>query len=221
MRLARNTAPFLLFAAIAFWLPGLILALWQSPADYLQGETVRIMYIHVPSAWLALFCYALMGGAAISALIFRHIVADCISIALAPVGAGFTLLCLVSGSLWGHPTWGSFWEWDARLTSVLVLFLFYLGYMLLLRAFDDVQRGIAAGRFLLIIGLINLPIVKFSVDWWNTLHQPASLSRFQLPAIHTDMLWPLFLMAGGFFCFFLWLLLIRSVTTIMERQLSS
>jgi len=188
---------------------GLYLALFHSPADYQQGETVRIMYIHVPSAWMALFVYANMAVASAVALIWRHPLADLIGKAAAPIGAGFTLICLLTGSLWGKPMWGTWWVWDARLTSVLILFFLYLGYIALVNAFDDPNRGHRAAGILALVGAVNLPIIKFSVDWWNTLHQPASVMRMDGPAIDPSMLWPLLLMAVGFTFFFVTVLILR------------
>jgi len=204
---------------------GLYLALFHSPADYQQGETVRIMYIHVPSAWMALFVYANMAVASAVALIWRHPLADLIAKAAAPIGAGFTLICLITGSLWGKPMWGTWWVWDARLTSVLILFFLYLGYIALVNAFDDPTRGHRAAGILALVGAVNVPIIKFSVDWWNTLHQPASVMRMGGPAIDPSMLWPLLLMAIGFTFFFVTVLILRvrseiAATKIRNLQLS-
>lgn len=200
---------------------GLYLSLMVSPADYLQGETVRIMYVHVPAAWLGLFIYASMATAAFCGLVWRHVVAEEFARAVAPLGAGFTFLCLATGAIWGQPTWGTWWVWDARLTSVLVLFFFYLGYIALVRAFDDRQRGLDAGAVLLLIGAVNLPIVKFSVDWWNTLHQPASVLRLDGPSIHASMLAPLLCMALGFFALFVLLAAVRVRVMLTERRLAN
>jgi heme exporter protein C len=188
---------------------GLYLALFHSPPDYQQGETVRIMYIHVPSAWMALFVYACMALSSAVALIWRHPLADLIAKAAAPIGAGFTLICLTTGSLWGKPMWGTWWAWDARMTSVLILFFLYLGYIALVNAFDDPTRGHRAAGILALVGVVNLPIIKFSVDWWNTLHQPASVFRMGGPTIYPTMLWPLLLMAAGFTLFFVTVLILR------------
>ncbi len=198
---------------------GLYLALVASPDDYQQGASVRIMYIHVPAAWMALFVYATMASAAFAGLVWKHVIAELYARAAAPLGAGFTLICLVSGSLWGKPMWGAWWVWDARLTSVLILFFFYLGYMALVDAFDDEQRGLDSGAYLLLAGVINLPIIKFSVDWWNTLHQPASLTRFAKPAIDGSMLHPLLLMAVGFTALFFALVSVRVKTQVAQRKL--
>ncbi|MEC7537626.1 MAG: heme ABC transporter permease, partial [Pseudomonadota bacterium] len=183
--------------------------LFVSPVDYQQGEPVRIMYVHVPSAWMAMFVFSSIAIASAMALIWKHPLADLIGKASAPVGAGFTLICLVTGSLWGKPMWGTWWVWDARLTSVLILFFLYLGYIALNNAFDDPVRGAKASAVLALVGAVNLPIIKFSVDWWNTLHQPASVTRLDAPAIHSSMLWPLLLMALGFTLFYVSILILR------------
>src|SRR3712207_2505194 len=170
------------------------------------------MFVHVPAAWMGLFAYAVLGGASFVGLVWRHALADAAAKAAAPLGAGFTLLALVTGSLWGRPMWGTWWVWDARLTSVLVLFLLYLGYLALQAAIDDEQKAARAGAWLALVGLINLPVVKFSVDWWNTLHQPASVFRASGSTIHPALLTPLLVMAGAYLFAFLsmWLLRIRA-----------
>ncbi len=198
---------------------GLYLALFVAPPDYQQGESVRIMYIHVPSAYMATTVYALMAASSAVALIWRHPVADIAAQEAAPLGAGFTLICLVSGSLWGEPMWGTWWVWDARLTSVLVLFFLYLGYMALINAFDEPTRGARAGAILALVGIVNLPIIKFSVDWWNTLHQPSSIFRLGGPTIDPSMLWPLGIMALGFTLFFVTLWLVRIRSALMAAKL--
>ncbi len=197
---------------------GLIWGLVLAPADYQQGDTVRIMYLHVPAAWMSMFVYACMAGASATALVWKHPVAEVAAKAAAPLGAAFTLLCLITGSLWGQPMWGTWWVWDARLTSVLILLFLYLGYIALVGAFDDPQRGAKAAGILAIVGAINLPIIKFSVDWWNTLHQPASVMRLDGPTIHPDMLWPLLLTALGFKALFVALLLVRIETELLLRR---
>jgi heme exporter protein C len=198
---------------------GTWLALFVAPPDYQQGEAVRIMYVHVPAAWMASFVYAVMAISSAVALIWRHPLADIAARESAPLGAGFTLVCLVSGSLWGKPMWGTWWVWDARLTSVLVLFFLYLGYIALVNAFDEPTRGNRAGAILALVGAVNLPIIKFSVDWWNTLHQPASVFRLGGPTIAPSMLWPLLVMALGFTLFFVTLLLLRMRSALMAAKL--
>ena len=208
-RMGAAVEPWLKWCTAALIAAGLYLGLFASPPDYQQGESVRIMYIHVPAAWMALFCYAAMAAAAAAGLIWKHPLADMAAKATAPIGAGFTLLALVTGSLWGKPMWGTWWVWDARLTSVLVLFFLYLGYIALVNAFDDPGRGVKASSILALVGFVNVPIIKFSVDWWNTLHQPASVIKMGGPAIHPSMLAPLLLMVFGFTTYYLWLLLVR------------
>jgi len=209
LRLADVIQPWAAGLTLVLMVSGLYFALIGSPSDYQQGETVRIMYIHVPSAWMALFCYTALAVASGVALIWKHPLADLAARATAPIGASFTFLALVTGSLWGKPMWGTWWVWDARLTSVLILFFLYLGYMALQEAFDDAERGAKASAVLALVGFINVPIIKFSVDWWNTLHQPASVLKMSGPAIHSSMLVPLLLMALAFKGYYIWLLLIR------------
>lgn len=200
----------------------LYLALLISPPDYQQSENVRIMYVHVPSAWMSMFIYAGMAASALIYLIWKHTLAGFYIAAAAPIGATFTAICLITGSLWGYRSWGTWWEWDARMTSVLVLFFIYLGIIALGKSFDDPQKGEKARAWLTLIGAVNLPIIKFSVDWWNTLHQPASLSslsRMTKPAIDPAMLSPLLCMAGGFLCLFIALAILRLDTEILRRKL--
>jgi heme exporter protein C len=211
------------------WLWGLAAVLlavgtWLSftaPGDYQQGDTVRIMFVHVPAASLGTMVYAALGISSFFALVFRHPLADAAARAAALPGAAFTALALITGSLWGQPMWGTWWVWDARLTSVLVLFLFYLGYMALRSAIDDEQKAARAAAVLGLVGLINLPIVKFSVDWWNTLHQPASLLRDGGSSLAPVFLWPLLTMMAAYAALFLavWLTSIR--TEIVRRRVMS
>ena len=212
MQWSGKILPWCAIATVLLLGAGLYLALFVAPPDYQQGESVRIMYVHVPSAYMATMVYAVMAAASAVALIWRNPVADIAAREAAPLGAGFTLLCLVTGSLWGKPMWGTWWVWDARLTSVLVLFFLYLGYIALINAFDEPTRGARAGAILALVGVVNLPIIKFSVDWWNTLHQPESIFRLGGPTIAPSMLWPLAIMALGFTALFvtLWLMRIRS-----------
>ena len=219
VRLAGRVQPWAAVLALPCLGAGLYFALFSSPPDYQQGETVRIMYVHVPAAWMAMFCYVVMAAASASSLIWRHRVADLAAKATAPVGAAFTLLALVTGSLWGKPMWGTWWVWDARLTSVLILFFLYLGYIALQNAFDDPARGARAAAILAVVGVINVPIIKFSVDWWNTLHQPASLTRLDGPAIHSSMLTPLLLMALGYTALYVWIAIIRMRAELAETKI--
>ena len=209
LNLTRPLVPWLGGLTLACLGIGLYLGLFRAPADYQQGESVRIMYVHVPAAWMAMFCYTSMAISAAVGLIWKHPLADVAGKATAPVGAVFTFLALVTGSLWGKPMWGTWWVWDARLTSVLILFFLYIGYMALYNAFDSPQRGAKAASILALVGFINVPIIKFSVDWWNTLHQPASVIRMDGPSIHPSMLWPLLFMAIGYTLFYVWVLIIR------------
>jgi heme exporter protein C len=219
MRLSGAFLPWLGRLSVLLLAGGIVLALVVAPPDYQQGESVRIMFVHVPSAWMALFIYALMALASAAALIWRHPLAELAAQEAAPLGAGFTLICLVTGSLWGQPMWGTWWVWDARLTSVLVLFFLYLGYLALVHAFDDPTRGARAGAILALVGVVNLPVIKFSVDWWNTLHQPASVFRLGGPTIVLSMLLPLLVMALAFTALFLTLWLIRIRTAILARRI--
>ena len=219
LRLANAVLPWSAGLTVLLLAAGLYFALLRSPPDYQQGETVRIMYIHVPAAWMALFVYGCMAVSSASALIWRHPLADLIAKAAAPIGAGSTLICLTTGSLWGKPMWGAWWVWDARLTSVLVLFFLYLGYIALVNAFDDPTRGYRAAGILALVGVVNLPIIKFSVDWWDTLHQPASVVRLDGPSIHATMLWPLSLMALAFTAFFVTVLILRVRSEIAAAKI--
>jgi heme exporter protein C len=189
-----------------------------APDDYQQGATVKIMFLHVPSAWLGMLCWALMTLAALGTLVWRHPLADVAAKAAAPLGAAFTLLCLVTGSLWGRPEWGTYWVWDARLTSELILFLLYLGVIALWRTVEDPSRAARAVAILTIVGAIDLPIVKFSVDWWNTLHQGASVFRLGGSTIHPAILVPLLLMAAAFTLLFVTLLLAAMRNEILRRR---
>jgi len=217
MTLARWLVPVCAAAAVALLAIGLVLG-FRAPADYQQGETVRIMYIHVPAAWLGLGIYTLMAIAALGTLVWRHPLADVAAKAAAPIGAGFTLICLLTGALWGRPMWGAYWVWDARLTSMLVLFLLYLGILALWRAIEEPGQAGRAVAILTLVGLINVPIVKFSVDWWNTLHQPASVFRIDGPTIHPAILTPLLVMALGFAALFLALHLAAMRNEILRRR---
>jgi heme exporter protein C len=217
MGFSRWAAPLLGAVALLLIAPGLWLG-FAAPPDYQQGTTVRIMFIHVPAAQTAMFVYACLGGASFFSLVFRHALADAAARAAAPLGAAFTLLALVTGSLWGRPMWGAWWVWDARLTSVLVLFLLFLGYMALRSAIDDEARAARAAAILALVGLINLPIIYFSVDWWNSLHQGESIFRPGGPAIATVFLIPLGLMSLGYLAAFGALWLERTRAEIWRRR---
>jgi heme exporter protein C len=194
---------------------------YVAPDDYQQGATVKIMFIHVPSAWLAMMGWTVMTIAALGTLVWRHPLADVAAKAAAPLGAGFTLICLITGSLWGRPMWGTYWVWDARLTSVLVLFLMYLGVIALWRTIEDPSRGARAVAVLTLVGAINIPIIKFSVDWWNTLHQPASVMRLGAPTIDGSILRPLLIMAVAFTLLFFTLHLAAMRNEILRRRVRS
>jgi heme exporter protein C len=197
---------------------GLYLGLFVAPRDYQQGDTVRIMYVHVPAAWNAMMAYALMAGASLFGLVNRHPLADVAARTAAPLGALFTALALITGSLWGKPMWGTYWVWDARLTSFLILLFVYLGYIALWNAIEDEARAARAAAILALVGAVNLPIIHFSVAWWNTLHQGESIFRSGGPTISAVFLWPLFLMAAGYTALFATLWILRIRTEILNRR---
>ena len=221
LRLAEAVQPWTTWAAVLLLGSGLVVGLGFSPQDYQQGETVRIMYVHVPSAWMAMFGYTVLATSSAAGLIWRHPLAHVIAYAAAPIGACFTVVCLATGMLWGKPIWGTWWVWDARLTSVLILLFLYLGFIALANAFDSTVRGDRAAAILALVGAINVPIIKFSVDWWNTLHQPASVTKAAMPSIHFSMLIPLLAMAVGFTCLFVTILLIRVRAELLSRRVRS
>ncbi len=218
LRLTTPLLPWLWAASAVAFAAGLWLALFASPPDYQQGDSVRIMYVHVPAAWMGMLVYAAIAVSAIGTLVWRHPLADVSARAAAPIGAAFTFLSLVTGALWGQPMWGTWWVWDARLTSVLILFLIYLGLIALWNAFDDPARAGRPAAVLALVGAINLPIIKFSVDWWNTLHQPASVMRLGGPTIDGSMLLPLGVMATAYLLLFLALHLSAMRNEIMRRR---
>ena len=220
-RLAGWLMPWLVLATVGFFATGLYFGLYDSPVDYQQKDTVRIMYVHVPAAWLAMMSYSTLAIAGFIVLVWRHPLADVAGAAAAPIGACFTFLALVTGAIWGQPTWGTWWVWDARLTSVLILFFLFLGYMAIRNAFDEREWAAKASAILALVGAVNIPIIKFSVEWWNTLHQPASVTRIGTPAIHPDMLRPLMLMAGAYLCLFLVLLLLRMRLELTRRRVEA
>ena len=219
LRLSGKILPPVALLALALSLTGLVWGLFFAPADWQQHDAVRIMYVHVPSAWLASSGYMALAIASAASLIWRHPLADLAAVEIGPVGAAFTGLCLATGSLWGKPMWGAWWVWDARMTSVLVLFFLYLGHIALVRAFDDPQRGYRAGAILALVGVVNLPIIKFSVEWWNTLHQPASITLTGAPSMAPSMLWPLLLLAIGGTLGFAALTTARLRAAVMERRI--
>ncbi len=209
--------PFLILSFI-FLLLGLIFAFFLSPDDYQQGSTVRIMYVHVPSAWLALLTYFIMTVYSIIALAFRMPFGFIVNCAVAPIGAVFTLVCIISGSLWGKPMWGTWWVWDARLTSVAVLFVIYLVIIFINYSFENIRVREKISSIFIIVGSINLPIIKFSVDWWNTLHQPASISKLSKPSIDPSMMTPLIVMTIAFMLIGITIAILRIKTEIMSRE---
>jgi heme exporter protein C len=218
-RIADAVLPWAGGLAVVLSVVGLYLALAVAPPDYQQGEAYRIMFVHVPAAWMALMVYAMMTLASVVALVWRHPLAEVAARAAAPIGAAFTAVALLTGSLWGRPMWGTFWVWDGRLTSVLILFFLYLGYIALHDAFDEPSRGGRAAAILCLVGSVNLPIIKFSVDWWNTLHQPTSILRLDGPAIHSSMLWPLLVMWLAFLCYFVTVHILRTRTELTARKI--
>ncbi|MEA2934724.1 MAG: heme exporter protein [Variibacter sp.] len=218
---ADRAVPLLGIATALTLAAGLYLAWFVAPDDYQQGATVKIMFLHVPAAWLAMLAWGVMTISGLGTLVWRHPLADVSARAAAPLGAAFTFICLVTGSLWGRPMWGTYWVWDARLTSVLVLFLMYLGVLALWRAVDDPGRAARLVAVLTLVGAINIPIIKFSVDWWNTLHQPASVVRLGGPAIHPSILVPLLVMALAFVLLFATLHVAAMRTEILRRRVRS
>ncbi len=214
-----KAAPWLAVLTVVTIGAGLVLALFFSPPDFRQSESVRIMYVHVPAAWMSLFCYSWMAGTSAVGLIWRVPLAHIAAEAAAPIGACFTFLALTTGSLWGKPMWGTWWAWDARLTGVLILFFLYLGFIALQNAFDDPTRGTRAAATLALVGFVMVPIIKFSVDWWNTLHQPSSVFKMNGPAIHPTMLIPLLLMATGYTTYFCYVLIVRMRTHLNNARI--
>lgn len=217
LKVAAAVLPLSLLLMVLLFCLGLHGALVTSPPDYQQGELVRILYVHVPASWMGLMIYGFVALMSAIFLVWRHPMAEVLAISAAPVGALFTFLSLVTGSLWGGPTWGTFWVWDARLTSMLALLLLYGGYWMLHRGLGS-ERGIRLASFVALLGLINLPIIKGSVTWWNTLHQPASFMKMGPSALHEEMLIPLLLMAGAYFFYFLSVFLMRAQCELRARK---
>src|SRR3954454_22677720 len=217
LALVDRLLPWLVLATLAAFAYGLGQVM-VAPDDYQQGATAKIMYIHVPSAWLSMFIWGTMSIAALGTLVWRHPLADVAAKAAAPIGAALTLQCLITGSLWGRPMWGTYWVWDRRLTSVLVLFLMYLGVIALWRTIEEPARAARAVAILTLVGAVNLPIIKFSVDWWNTLHQPASVMRLGAPTIDPAILRPLLIMGIAYLLLFITLHLVAMRNEIMRRR---
>ena len=209
----------LIIIMISIFLVGLVYALFISPPDYIQGDSVRIMYVHVPSSFIALGSFAFIGLASISNLIFKIKVVSLLTRSLAPVGVIFTFISIITGSIWGKPTWGTWWAWDARLTSMLILFCFYVLYILIWKFIDDFEKANKISSIVGIIGLFNLPIIKYSVDWWSTLHQTSSITLTSAPTIHHTMLVPLFIMFFGMLFFSAVIFLMRYKTEAIKLKL--
>jgi heme exporter protein C len=219
--LSLRLAPWLGLGAALLLGAGLVGGLWFAPPDYQQGESVRIIYVHVPAAWMSLFVYVVMAAAGATGLVWKVKVADALARASAPLGASFTFVALATGSLWGKPMWGTWWVWDARLTSELILLFLYLGYMALQEAIEDRRMAARAGAVLALIGVVNIPIIHYSVEWWSTLHQGPTVTRFDAPAIHFSMLVPLLLMALGFKLFYFATALVRMRCELLESERNS
>ncbi|MEM9616526.1 MAG: heme ABC transporter permease [Pseudomonadota bacterium] len=219
--LASKIAPaaFVIFAVFAF--VGVVMGLFVAPEDYQQGDSARIMYVHVPAAWMALASFSFIAIMSFVGFVWRHNLADLAARSAAAPGAAFTALALFTGAVWGKPTWGAWWVWDARLTSVLVLFFLYLGYMAIWQSVQDQARAARFARILALVGAINIPIIKFSVDWWNSLHQPASIFRADGPTIHTSMLIPLFALVIAYTTLFTWLVLTGVRADLINRRLEA
>ncbi len=216
--LSERWLPFLVGLTLLTLLPGTVWALLFVPPDYQQGDTVRIMYMHVPASIMAQSTYMIMAAASAVFLIWRHKMADIAAQCIAPIGASLTFLALVTGAIWGKPMWGTWWVWDARLTSTLVLFFLFVGVIALRGAMENRETAGRATGILAIVGVINIPIIKWSVNWWNTLHQPASLSLTEKPAMPIEMWLPLLVMIVGFYCFFLTVLTLRMQAEILSRE---
>jgi len=219
LSLNNNLISSLLTAMILVILVGLIYALFISPPDYIQGDSVRIMYVHVPASFIALGCFGFIGIASILNLIFKIKFMSLMAKSLAPVGCIFSLVSIVTGSLWGKPTWGIWWVWDARLTSMGILLLFYLAYIFTWKFVNNFEKANKISSVIGTIGLFNLPIIKYSVDWWNTLHQPSSITLTSAPTIHYTMLIPLFIMLLGMIIYLLIIFLMRYKTEVMKFKI--
>ena len=217
-RLADQILPWAIAASVLAFGFGLYYALLDSPADYQQGESVRMMYVHVPAAWSSMFIYLFIAVASFTALVWKHPLALIAGKAAAPIGATFTALALITGSLWGKPMWGTWWVWDARLTSELILLFLYIGVMALYSAFEDEKTAAKAAGLLAIVGVVNLPIIHFSVEWWNTLHQPATLKLTEKPSMDPSMLWPLLIMIVTTYVFFVLIVILRTRNEILWHE---
>ena len=214
--LVQKSQKIVLYLFLIVLMLGLFEALILSPEDYLQGDSVRIMYVHVPSAWISLGIFSLMATLSILVIVFKNKIFFLIAKSLAPSGFVFSLIALVTGSIWGKPTWGTWWAWDARITSMLILCIFYLMYLLAWRIFENKDYVTKITSFIAILGFINIPIIKFSVDWWSTLHQPSSVNIFSKTTIHTTMLIPLGIMTAAFALFSLLIFLMKYNTELIK-----
>ena len=221
LNLCEKTFTSLIFLTIIFLSCGLYQGFFNSPEDYQQGNLVRIMYVHVPSAWMALMIYSSIAVASCIYLINKHLLANIFCKSASLIGASFTLIAIVTGSIWGKPTWGTWWVWDARITSMLILFFLYLGHMTIYSFSENIIKSGQAASLLAILGFVNIPIIKFSVDWWNTLHQPASVMKISGSTIHSSMLIPLLITAIGFFFYFLVVLIIRMRSEITNEKINN
>lgn len=220
-RISGKWVPWVAWACGLLLVVGLYGGLVLAPPDYQQKDSFRIIYVHVPAAWMSLFVYVVMAVSGAMVLIWRMKLADVVAAASAPIGASFTFLALATGSLWGKPMWGAWWVWDARLTAELILLFLYLGYIALRSAIEDRQTAARASAVLALVGVVNVPIIHYSVEWWNTLHQGPTVTKFSAPSIHLSMLIPLLIMALAFKLFFLWTVLIRARNDVLERERKS
>ena len=218
---SRAVTPWLGGLTLLLLVTGLVWGLFVAPIDYQQKESYRIIYVHVPAAWMSMFIYMVMAVSAGIGLIWRIKLADIVAASSAPIGASFTLLALVTGSLWGKPMWGSWWVWDGRLTSELILLFLYLGFMALLTAIEDRRNAARAAAILALVGVVNVPIIHFSVEWWSTLHQPATITKFDKPSMDSSMLWPLLVSALGFQLYYFTVMLVRARAEVLERERNS
>ena len=219
--MAGRLIPWLGWSCLLIMLSGLYYGLVEAPPDYQQGESYRIIFIHVPSAWMSMFVYMVMASAGAIGLIWRIKLADIVASSSAPIGAAFTFLALVTGSLWGKPMWGAWWVWDARLTSELILLFLYLGFIALQASIEDPRNAARAGAVLALVGVVNIPIIHYSVEWWSTLHQGPTVTKFDKPSIHLSMLIPLLLMAVAFKLYYVTSLLMRARSEVLLREQNS
>lgn len=217
-RISGQLLPWLSGLTVLLLLAGLYLGLFVAPPDYQQGESYRIIFVHVPSAWMSLFIYVFMAAQSAVYLIWNIKLADVMARSSAALGASFTFLALATGSLWGKPMWGAWWVWDARLTSELILLFLYMGYIALVAAIEDSRTAARAGGLLILVGVVNIPIIHYSVEWWNTLHQGPTVTKFDKPSIHLSMLVPLLLMAAAFQFYYFSVVLMRARVEVLERE---